>query len=289
MVEGLQPDRKNCKKKREAKMSQKVRARIIPGRFLFLFLTFWLSLNLLSAQQPRVSFKETVHRFPKVKEGTKLKHEFIFTNSGNAPLVIRRVTTSCGCTAALISADTIPPGKEGKISVEFDTRGYFGQVTKQIYVESNDPVEPQKILEIQAEIEVPPSPRLELEPYNYEAGLLLAGEDIAAKVRVSNRGELDLRVEFVHRNAAFLAGEKAVSGAIKIAPGKTQEVVVKLPTSGRMGLLREYVLLKSNDPLRSTVSLYISGYVVSAEQLRDLFQKYRHLLEKKTSFLDEKN
>ncbi len=260
-------------------MNRKVR--IIVGFCLFFFLTFGGALHSLTAQQPRISFKETVYRFPKVKEGAKLKHEFVFTNTGNAPLVIKRVTTSCGCTAALASADTIPPGKEGKVSVEFDTRGYFGQVTKQVYVESNDPVEPQKILEIQAEIEVPPSARLELEPYNYEAGLLLAGEDVEAKIKVSNRGELDLRVEFVHRNAAFLAGEKPVSGGLKIAPGKTQEVVVKLPTSGRAGMLREYVLIKSNDPLRSTVSLYISGYVVSAEQLRDLFQRYRHLLEKK--------
>jgi len=236
-----------------------------------------------TAEQPRIAFKETVRRWDKVKEGTKLKHDFIFTNVGQAPLVIKRVTTSCGCTAALVSEDHIPPGKEGKISVEFDTRGYFGSVIKQVYVESNDPVEPQKTLEIQAEIEVPPSPRLELDVYNYEAGLALAGEDIQAKIKISNRGELDLRVEFVHRNASFSAGDKPISGAIKIGPGKTQEVWVRLPTENRSGMLREYVLIKSNDPLRSTVSLYISGYIVSLEQLRELFQKYRHLLDKKDS------
>lgn len=262
-------------------MNRKARLGIILGFHFFLFLTIMPFFSSLSAQQPRISFKETLYRFPKVKEGTKLKHEFVFTNTGSAPLIIRRVTTSCGCTAALASADNILPGKEGKISVEFDTRGYYGEVTKMVYVESNDPVEPQKVLEIQAEIEVPPSPRLELEPYNYEAGLVLAGENVEAKVKVSNRGELELRVEFVHRNAAFLADGKAVSGELKVMPGKTREVIVKLPTAGREGMLREYILIKSNDPLRSTVSLYISGYVVSTDQLRELFQKYRHLLDKK--------
>ncbi len=230
---------------------------------------------------PRISFKETKYIFPKAKEGAVLKHEFSFTNTGQAPLIIKRVTTSCGCTAALVSSETIAPGKEGKISVEFDTRGYFGEVVKQVYVESNDPVEPRKILEIQAEIEVPPSARMELDNYNYEAGLILAGEKIEVPLKVSNRGELELRVEFVHRQATIYEREKPVKGTIKVAPGKTNEILVRLPTEGRSGMLREYILIKSNDPIRSSVSLYVSGYVVSPEQLKELFQKYRYLLDKK--------
>lgn len=251
---------------------------------LLLFLILLTGFNFLFsivAEQPRITFKETVKSFTKVKEGTKLRYEFVFTNTGNAPLLIKRVTTSCGCTAALVSEDRIMPGKEGRISVQFDTRGYFGQVIKQIYVESNDPVEPTKVLEIQAEIEVPPSPRLELDVYNYEAGLILSGEDLPVKIRISNKGELDLQVEFSHRQATFFVGEKKMTGPLKIGPGRSQEIIIRLPTDNRTGMLREYVLIKSNDPLRSTVSVYISGYIVSMEQLKELFQKYRHLLEKK--------
>jgi hypothetical protein len=248
---------------------------------LLIFLTGFSFLFSSAAEQPRITFKETVKSFSKVKEGTKLHHEFVFTNTGNAPLLIKRVTTSCGCTAALVSEEKILPGKEGRISVQFDTRGYFGQVTKQIYVESNDPVEPTKVLEIQAEIEVPPSPRLELDVYNYDAGLILSGEELPVKIRVSNKGELDLQVEFSHRQATFFAGEKKITGPLKIGPGRSQEIIIRLSTDNRTGMLREYVLLKSNDPLRSTVSVYISGYIVSMEQLKELFQKYRHLLEKK--------
>ncbi|MCX7974702.1 MAG: DUF1573 domain-containing protein [Candidatus Aminicenantes bacterium] len=254
-------------------------------------LKFWLLITLvvilsnfilaLSTEQPRITFKEKVKSFTKVKEGAKLRHEFIFTNTGNAPLMIKRVTTSCGCTAALVSEDKIMPGKEGKISVEFDTRGYYGQVTKLVYVESNDPIEPRQVLEIQAEIEVPPSPKIELNVYNYEAGLILAGENLEVKIKVSNKGELDLQAEFNHRQAQFQVGQKTLTGAIKIGPGKTQEVIIKLPTENRSGLLREYVLIRSNDPLRSTISLFISGYIVTLEQLNELVRKYRHLIDKK--------
>ncbi len=251
---------------------------------LLLNFNFLISFNLflsLGEDLPRISFKETVKSFPKVKEGTILRHDFFFSNIGNAPLIIKRITTSCGCTAALASEDKIMPGKEGKISVQFNTRGYFGQVTKQIYVESNDPVEPHKVLEIQAEIEVPPSPKIELNVYNYEAGLILAGEDVPVNIKVSNKGELDLRFELTHRQATFFLENKKISGPVKLAPGKSQEIIIRLPTENRSGMLREYVLIKSNDPLRSTLSLYISGYIITLDQLKDLFQKYRHLIEKK--------
>lgn len=249
--------------------------------FLLALISFISFKFAFSEDQPRMTFKEKVKVFSKVKEGTKLRHEFIFTNTGKAPLLIKKVTTSCGCTAALITENKIMPGKEGKISVEFDTRGYFGLVTKQIYVESNDPIEPHQVLEIQAEIEMPPSPKIELNVYNYEAGLILAGENLEAKIVVTNKGELDLQVEFVHRQAVFQVGNKNLAGPLRIAPRKSQEVVIKLPTENRAGLLREYILIKSNDPVRSTISLYISGYIVSLDQLKVLFQKYRHLLEKK--------
>jgi hypothetical protein len=55
-------------------------------------------------------------------------------------------------------------------------------------------------------------------------------------------------------------------------------VTVKIPSLNRTGALREYVLLKSNDNLRSTLSLYISGYVVTKEQLKELFDKYKKIL-----------
>lgn len=257
-------------------------------RLCLLIMSLLVSFNLFfpsGDEQPRITFKEKVKSFSKVKEGTKLRHDFVFTNTGNAPLIIKRVTSSCGCMAALASEDKIMPGKEGKINAQFDTRGYFGQVTKQIYVESNDPGEPQIVLEIQADIEVPPSPRIELNIYNYEAGLILTGEEVPVSLKVSNKGELDLQFELTHRTATFLAGNKKMSGPIKVGPGKSQEIVIRLPTNNRSGPLREYVLIKSNDPLRSTISLYISGYIITFEQLKELFQKYRLLIEKKDFLL----
>ncbi len=234
--------------------------------------------TFLEAAQPRIKFKEEVRDFGRTKAGEVLSHEFVFTNEGDATLLIKKVTTSCGCTAALVSEDKLAPGKQGKIEVKFDTRGYGGRVSKYIFVDSNDPARSRVQLEVTADIEVPPSPKIEIDPYNHDAGLILAGEELKAPLRIINRGELELRVEFNHRNAKFYIGGKPASVPLKIAAGKETSVDIGIPTQDRRGTVREYVLIKSNDPMRSTLSLYITGYIISREQLKELFNKYKDIL-----------
>jgi len=232
----------------------------------------------LAAGQPKIRFKETAWDFGKVKQGEVVSHEFIFANEGDATLVIKKVSTSCGCTAALVSVDKIQPGKEGRIGVKFDTRGYGGQVKKLVYVDSNDPDEAHRQLEVAADVEVPPSPKIDLDPYNYDAGLVVEGEELKANLKIISKGELELRVEFNHRNATFSSGGKPVVSPLKIAGGKEVAVEVRIPTQGRTGVVREYVLIKSNDPMRTTLSMYLSGYIISREQLKDLFNRYKDIL-----------
>jgi hypothetical protein len=234
--------------------------------------------TVAGAGQPRIKFKEMLWDFGQVKQGELLSHEFVFSNEGDATLVIQKVSTTCGCTAALLSADKIPPGKEGKIEVKFDTRGYGGQVSKLLYVDSNDPQQSRQQLQVTADIETPPAPRIDLDPYNYDAGLVIEGEGILANLTVMNKGELELKVEFNHRNAAYTSGGKPVSLPLKIPAGKEATVEVRIPTQDRTGVVREYLLIKSNDPMRTTLSLYISGYIISKEKLRELFDRYKDIL-----------
>ena len=93
-----------------------------------------------------------------------------------------------------------------------------------------------------------------------------------------NKGELELRLEFNHRNATYDVGGKPAPVPLKLASGKETVVLIRIPVQTRTGAVREYVLIKSNDPLRSTLSLYISGYVITKEELKELFQKYKDIL-----------
>jgi hypothetical protein len=237
------------------------------------------SCLLAQAEAPRVVFEGKLWDFGKIKQGEAVSHEFIFRNEGNAPLRISRVTTSCGCTAALVSEKEILPGKEGRLKVTFDSHGYSGKVIKYIYFESNDPKAPQVELSIAIEVEVGPGPRIELDRYNIDLGISLEGEESSAKFLVKNTGQLELKIDTENPEFSFFVNGQKISFPYKIPAGKSTELEVRLSgRQGRLGLLRDYLLIKCNDPASPTLSIFISRYVVTREQLKELFKKYGKLL-----------
>jgi hypothetical protein len=259
-----------------------MKRRTFTGRFfnilvLSLFILTGLS-GLFAQEGPKVKFQEEKWDFGKVKEGQVKTHVFVFDNAGDAPLLIKRVRTSCGCAAALISDKNVDPGKGGELKVTLNSRGYEGNIAKYIYVETNDRNQPVKQLQISATIEVPPKPRIDLDRYSVDSGLILEGEPIPAKALIKNRGEKELRVSFSHRDATYLHRGKPVDSELRIAAGKEAEVEIVIPPRPKKGLIREYILLKSNDTRRPNLSLYVSGYIVTKKQLKELFDKYEKII-----------
>jgi hypothetical protein len=231
------------------------------------------------AAKPKIVFATESKNFGKLKQGAEATFEFVFRNEGDAKLTIKNVETSCGCTAALVSDRTVEPGKTGKIKVVFNSMGYAGDVTKYIFVDSDDPSTPRAQLKISAAVDVPPQPRIDLDRYSYDAGLLVEGENLEAKVTIKNLGELELKVETQLENASFTAAGKPVKFPLRIAAGKETELGITLGLAGRVGLVREYLLFKSNDPLRSTISMNLNGYVVTKAQLKGVFEKYKDVIK----------
>jgi len=271
--------------KREAAMMTPTRKRptaVAAGMIAVLLVSAGFGL---AAKQPKIIFKDDAKDFGKIKQGDQPKYEFVFKNDGDAVLTVRNVETSCGCTAALVSDKDdnktmkFDPGKSGKIKVMFDSRGYQGEVTKYIYVDSDDPLAPRVQLKVTAAVDVPPQPRIDLDRYSHDSGLLVEGDDLEAIVTIKNRGELELKAECALANATFAVDGKPAKFPVRIAAGKDVEVTIKLPLAGRIGLVREFVLFKSNDPLRSTISMNLNAYVVTREQLKRLFEKYKAVLK----------
>jgi hypothetical protein len=107
----------------------------------------------VTADRPIIYFPETQHDFGKVNEGNVVEYTFVFRNSGGSTLSVKDVRTSCGCTAALVSKDNLEPGEEGTIKIELDTKNRLGNMSRTITVQSNDPLDPNKVLTVYAEIE----------------------------------------------------------------------------------------------------------------------------------------
>ena len=98
-----------------------------------------------------IQFNESEFNFGKVKAGEKVQHEYVFKNTGKEPLIISNAKGSCGCTVPEWPKEPIPVGGEGKIKVEFDSKGKSGNQTKQVTITANtDP--PQTIIYIKGEV-----------------------------------------------------------------------------------------------------------------------------------------
>lgn len=87
----------------------------------------------------RIEWKQKNQHFGTIASGEIVSHTFYFKNTGAANLIIRDVETSCGCTAVNYDKAPIPPGREGKIEIEFNSEGRYGKQYKEIRIFANIP------------------------------------------------------------------------------------------------------------------------------------------------------
>lgn len=90
------------------------------------------------AQKPVIEFETTSHNFGTIGErGGKVAYDFVFRNTGDSPLLIRRVQAGCGCTSTDWPRQPILPQRTDTIRVYFDPIGRPGKFIKCITVNSN--------------------------------------------------------------------------------------------------------------------------------------------------------
>ena len=84
----------------------------------------------------KIEFKQTVIDYGTIEKGANGVRTFEFTNTGNAPLVISNVKSTCGCTVPKKPKGPIMPGETGEIEVKYDTNR-VNPIRKTITVFSN--------------------------------------------------------------------------------------------------------------------------------------------------------
>jgi len=85
---------------------------------------------------PVMSFEKSEHDFGSITQGTPQETKFIFTNTGNAPLIITNAKSTCGCTVPEYPKAPIAPGEAGELVVKFNGSGQ-NEVSKTITVTAN--------------------------------------------------------------------------------------------------------------------------------------------------------
>lgn len=98
----------------------------------------------LADSGPSIYFTEVSWDFGEITPDELPSHIFRFKNVGDAVLIIKGTKVSCdSCIDPMISARELNPGEEGEIEITVNSLEMIGRFTKRIYIESNDPVNPQ--------------------------------------------------------------------------------------------------------------------------------------------------
>ena len=218
-----------------------------------------------SVHQPDIRFDTDSHDFGTVFQMRSLEHVFKVKNAGTAKLIVNNVSSTCGCTATLLSAKELAPGTEAELKVELKTGMLEGETAKEIMVASNDPDEPVKKIQIKANV----VRRLLIEPRMIRFGMVRKTAGAAAWLDVKpTPGDEIKSVE---------------------ARSSTRDLRVSLePVAGKQSEYRVKVSIANDVPLSHVsgwVELFVNGettmcsqVLVSANVVGDIDMSPKHLI-----------
>ena len=84
-----------------------------------------------------IKFTDTEHDFGNVQYLDSAVYHFQFVNTGDAPLIISRVASSCGCTVPTYQKEPVAPGAKGEVIVKYVYTDRLTSFNKQVTVYSN--------------------------------------------------------------------------------------------------------------------------------------------------------
>ena len=118
---------------REGRLVIPLAAAMAVGVSAFLYFDYYAN----SPVPPPVTFLTSRYDFGKVRAGEPLDYTFEFTNTGQEPLTLQKVQSSCGCLAAASSGERFGTGEKGTIRVSLSTAGIVApaEVRKNVFVE----------------------------------------------------------------------------------------------------------------------------------------------------------
>ena len=177
--------------------------------------------NNTSVKKPEIFFESPDFDFGKAYKGDKVEHVYKLVNRGKATLEIKKVKPSCGCTAAVLSNNTVLPGETGEVKATFNTGSYGGKVKKTISVLSNDPNTSNYKLTISGEV----IEEISFNPKNINFGNFRADNQSVKTVKVSVKSQSgpDFKIVKVTSSKPFVEvsatedrkGEYTITGTLK--------------------------------------------------------------------------
>ena len=227
---------------------------------LFLFLSSCASLRPVPPQ-PHMAFDELVYDFGIAGPGDKIAHTFKFTNVGSEPLQITRISTSCGCTAALLTEKEIPPGSSGEIRTVFETKRFEGVQETTITVYSNDPDDPEIDLAIIGAIKRD----VAVVPQGINFGDVEKGETVTGSVKLLQLSQNKLVLHRIEVNEKYL---NATTSRFREENSRGINIDITLKSEAQVGALNEVITLHTNLKRRPRIDVPVWANILGRIQVQ---------------------
>lgn len=134
---------------------------------IFFLITTLFAIQTVVFAQSKITFDKPVQELGYLLWRHPVTVTYNFTNTGSSPLVISNVTTSCGCTTADWTKETIPAGGHGKVTATFDAEA-IGHFYKEVGVYCNASSMPI-YLEFNGEVTADSRDYMHTHPFGFDA------------------------------------------------------------------------------------------------------------------------
>jgi hypothetical protein len=209
---------------------------------------------------PNIVSPEPVFDFGTRDNDGQVQHEFVIRNTGDAPLKIDNVKSSCGCTVAELKKKDLAPGEETTVGATFNLRGRSGQQKKTITVQSNDPDQPMYSLELVGEAKTP----IEVSPAALSLGAIEGDTPTSGSVTISAAQEgLTFNIKSVDTFNEFLKASFET-----LEEGRQYRVNVVTAGSPPDGPLNANVRVETDNPNRPIITFFVNAQVLGPVEVR---------------------
>jgi hypothetical protein len=210
----------------------------------------------LAATGPVISVSARTIDFGNVPQQQLLHQDLFIRNEGDAPLLIYKIDSSCGCTGVIMADSVVAPGEVARVDVSFSTRDYQGPQEKQLQIRSNDPAE--RIIKIAVKADVTPIIEVSEEHLDFET--VKRGETPEQTVLLSAKPGFGLEVKKIEGAEEWFAASAACE---KSAGKEVCSVRLKLKPTAPAGPYRQIIRVFTAGAVPRVIDLTVGGQVVS--------------------------
>ncbi|MBU5638155.1 DUF1573 domain-containing protein [Geomonas sp. Red69] len=221
----------------------------------FLLLLATLSRAATASAAPELLVERGSFNFGTVAQGKKVQHTFTIRNNGDAPLQIKKLDASCGCTAAKPSASVVSPGKSAEIEVSFDSSSFSGKVAKTVTLTSNAGKTPIYTFTIEGTV----LDQLQVTPRQVSLGVVSSSTPTQAKISVANHSNATVKLLNVSVTSTSLQIKPTIKKG-ELKPGETGTIEISVLAKPEAKILSGYLHITTSHPQKKeiTVPVYAS-------------------------------